>query len=230
MARQPRIVLPGQLHLVRQRGHDGQPIVRDAQDVEHWRHALHDVAITRRVEVHGFALFANEYRLLAVPPDAQALARLLQDLGRRYVGGFNARHGRSGTLWDGRFRSALVQPGAWELVALAYVEAAAEPLASSAPHHLGQQAERWLVDPAAYWALGNTPFERHVAWRSRLEQGLAPGLVATVERALRSGRPIGSPDWLAALQPRVASPLFPRPRGRPRKALESPAPGPAVSR
>lgn len=202
---------------MRQQGHNGQAIVRGAQDVDDWLHALHDVAVTRRVEVHGFALFAGEYRLLALPPDAAALGRLLQDLGRRYVGGFNARHGCSGTLWDGRFRSAPVQPGAWTLCALAYVEGAAEPMVSSAPHHLGQRALRWLVDPAAYWSLGNTPFERHAAWRARLEQGLAPERVATLERALRSGRPIGDADWLAALQPRVSMALFPRPRGRPRK-------------
>lgn len=230
MARQPRLVLAGQLHLVRQQGHNGQPIVRRAEDVDDWLHALHDVAVTRRVEIHGFALCATEYRLLAAPSDASALGRLLQDLGRRYVGRFNARHGRSGTLWDGRFRSAAVQPGPWALAALAYVEAAADPMASSAPHHLGQQVRRWLVDPAAYWSLGNTPFERHAAWRVRLEQGLGPAEVAALERALRSGRPVGEADWLAELQALVPLPLLPRPRGRPRKAAVPSAAGKVVSR
>ena len=220
MARQPRFVVPGQLHLLRQRGHDGEPVVRDGEDRRRWLDALRDTASTHRVVVHGWCLDDDEFRLLARPPDGMALSRMLQDLGRRYVAAFNLRHGRRGTLWDGRFRCAAIQPGPRELVALAFVEhrGTHDAASSSAPHHLGLRLDPWLDDPPAYWALGNTPFDRQHAWRSRLEQGLGAAETASVERALRSGIPLADPAWLRELQPLTRLRLFPRPRGRPRRA------------
>lgn len=220
MARQPRLVLAGQPHLLLQHGHNGQPIVRDAVDTRRWVDLLRDVAAARRVALHAWRLDQAEFRLLATPSQPTDLSRLLQDLGRRYVNPFNARHGRSGTLWDGRFRCSAVQAGAWELVALAFVEELlpGEPALSSREHHLGHRHDAWLADPAGYWALGNTPFERHAAWLERLDQGLEPQRIASVTRALRSGLPLGDEAWLRQLQQATQRELFARPRGRPRKA------------
>jgi putative transposase len=142
---------------------------------------------------------------------------MLQALGRRYVGHFNARHQRSGTLWDGRFRCAAVEPGEWLLLALAFVErgATGEHGESSREHHLGAVTWPWISDPPAYWALGNTPFERHAVWRARLEQELGPAQMLAVEQALRSGIPLGGESWLLEVQALTALPLRPRKRGRP---------------
>jgi putative transposase len=216
VARQPRLIVPGLSHLVRQRGHNAQPIARDAQDRHRWIDTLREAASTHQVAIQGWCIEAAEFRLLAKPAQASSLSRMLQDIGRRYVGAFNTRHGRSGTLWGGRFQCAAVEPGAWELVALASVEqTSAEPGDSSAAHHLGERLFPWLDDPAGYWALGNTPFERQARWRRRLEQGLGAGEAAAVERALRSGIPLAGAAWLAELQPLTSLRLFPRPRGRP---------------
>jgi putative transposase len=217
MARQPRFVLPGQPHLLRQRGHNGASIVWDAQDALRWKELLGDVAATQRLAIHAWALHETEFRLLATPADATALSRLLQDLGRRYVGAFNARHGRTGTLWDGRFQCCAVEPGARELLALAYVEypATQQVWGSSLLHHLGGMVDPALADPPGYWALGNTPFERHAAWRQRVDNGLAPPVQAQLEAALRSGSPWAGPETLGRLQADAARQLFPRPRGRP---------------
>lgn len=218
MARQPRFVLPGQVHLVMQRGHNGAAIVHDAADAATWQDILRDVAATQRIAVHAWHLGDSRFRLLVTPPQATALSRLVQDLGRRYVGAFNARHGRSGTLWDGRFRCAMVEPGACEMDALLYVEASADddPARSSRAHHLGLCAETWLSDPPAYWSLGNTPFERQGTWRARLDQGLSAQRLAQIELALSRGTPLASLQRLQELQ--VGSPrrLVARPRGRPR--------------
>lgn len=221
MARSSRLVLPGRAHLVQQRGHNGQPIVRDAVDAQRWVAMLRDVTAARRVVVHGGSLLWTEFRLLMTPLRAADLSSCLQDLGRRYVQPYNQRHGRTGTLWDGRFRCAVVQPGAWELASLAYVEVpeAVDTLWSSRGHHLGQHHEAWLGDPGSYWLLGNTPFERHAAWRAQLEQGLDQRRLEAIGRALGGGKPLGEVTWLRQLQLETARDLFPRPRGRPAKAL-----------
>ena len=113
MARLPRIVVAGHAHHVLQRGHDGAPIVRDDEDRRHWLGLLRDTVATQRVALHAWVLLDDHFHLVATPPDGQALSRMMQSLTRRHAAAFNRRHVRRGTLWEGRFRASLVQPGAW---------------------------------------------------------------------------------------------------------------------
>ncbi|MBA4458052.1 transposase, partial [Cylindrospermopsis raciborskii CS-506_B] len=83
--------------------------------------------------VHAFALAADEVHLVVTPADAHGPSRLMQAVGRRYVSAHHRRHGGAGTLWDGRFRCAIVEPGAALLSVLTLVDGvAAEPGHSSA--------------------------------------------------------------------------------------------------
>lgn len=235
MARQPRFLLAGQVHLVVQQGHNRAAIVHDDEDRQQWLALLRDTAATHRVVLHAWGIASDHFGLLVTPPTPQALSLMMQTLGRRYVGGFNARHGRSGTLWDGRFRACVVEDGAWVLTAMHFVEgppageggaageAAAAPVLSSLPHHLGQSIDPAISDVAAYWALGNTPFDRHAVYRGQAEVGLSARQRSAVEAALRGGRPLGGASFLARLQQETARPLVPRRRGRPRKAAASPS-------
>ena len=129
MARLARLALAGQAHLVLQLGHSGQAVFADDSDRRCYLDTLHHAAATAQVAVHAYALLDNEVRLLLTPLQASSLAQLMQALGRRYVSAYNRRHGRSGTLWDGRYRCAVVQDGATRLSALLWVDAAeAEPV------------------------------------------------------------------------------------------------------
>lgn len=221
MARLPRLAIGGLPHLVVQRGHNGAPVFIDDADRRSFLAALREVALLQRVAVHGHALLTGEVWLLVTPEQAEGLSRMMQALGRRYVAGFNARHGRSGTLWDGRFRAALVDPQTEALPALLFIETLAQQRGasdwSSLPHHLGHLRDP-LVSPAPfYWALGNTPFERESVWRRRLEEGLSSIEMQRLEEGARKGWALGSPGFLAQWAQTSARPLVPRPRGRPRK-------------
>lgn len=217
MARQARFLLAGRPHLIEQRGHNGTAIAIDDEDRRQWRALLRDAAAATRVVLHAWGLGPDRFRLLVTPPSAAALSRMMQTLGRRYVGTFNARHARSGTLFDGRFRACLVEDGEWALTSMWYVEslAGADPEVSSLAHHLGDIVDPSISDPPAYWALGNTPFDRHLAWRRRVDAGADEARRAAIARALSSGRPCGSADFVAALQRDSSTVLVVRPRGRP---------------
>ncbi len=221
MARQPRFLLAGQPHLVLQQGHNRNPIARDEDDRLHWLVLLRDTAATHRVVLHAWGLGSDRFALLLTPPSALALSRMMQTLGRRYVGWFNARHGRSGTLWDGRFRACVVEGGAWLLAAMHHVEGlpgghdggspgvSQAPLtASSLAHHLGRVVDPALSDIAAYWALGNTPFDRQAVYGRQADAGLSARQRDAIEAALRGGRPLGSAAWVATLQQGSARPLL----------------------
>jgi putative transposase len=222
MARLPRLVLPGHAHLVLQRVLPGCRPLDEAADRELCLAALREALAAEPVRLHAFGLRSDELLLVLTPAEAPALARTLQALGRRFVGAFNRRHGRSGTLWDGRFRSALLEPGAAVLQALLLADSAGgEATQSSAAHHLGQRREPWLHDPAELWQLGNTPFERERAWGERLAQGLGGAEQDALRRAALGGWVHGSPPFVAALAAQTERPLRPRARGRPRRTASA---------
>jgi putative transposase len=233
MARLPRLVLPGRAHYIIQRGHSGGPVFADDVDRRAFLDALRESSAAHGVAVHAYALPAAEVQLLATPPSAAALSATMQSLGRRYVGAYNRRHGHSGTLWDGRFRCAVVEGGGPVLSVLQLIDGLPEvagpadeqrppsagprPTWSSAGHRLGASRWPWLVDPPELWPLGNTPFEREASWRALLMKGMPAAEAAVCRSAALGGRAIGSPAFLHALAADTARPLLPRPRGRPRR-------------
>jgi len=218
MSRLPRLVVAGQAHFVVQRGHSGAPVFVDDADRAAYLAALREAAATEHVQVHAYALLPTEVQLLATPAEPAALSRLMQALGRRYVAAHNRRHGRSGTLWDGRFRCGVVEPGTPRLQALCLIDgAAAEAGLTSAGHRLGGPRDVQLVDPPEYWQLGNTPFEREAAYRARLQAGVAPAAAQALRSAALGGWAAGSPGFKASLESATSRPAQPRPRGRPRR-------------
>lgn len=219
MARLPRLVVPGQPHVVILRALDGRAAFADEADRVHFRAVLRDSLQAEQAQLHAYALGDDELRLLVTPANARSLARLMQAIGRRYVVAHNQRHGRKGTLWDGRFRACAIEPGDAVLMAMAWMERTDTGIwASSSGHHLGTQRDALITDPPAYWALGNTPFEREAAWRQRLQRGIDETQATRLQRAVLRGWPYGSPEFTEATAAATGRPAAPRPRGRPRRA------------
>lgn len=215
MARLPRLVVANQPHLVIQHGLDQPPVFMDAQDLAHLMEVLRMGLMEEHVRLHAYAVREHEILLLATPPEPPSLARLMQTLGRRYVVAFNRRHGRTGTLWNGRFSAAAVEPGEPLLAAMAWVEQDCDASGvSSAGHHLGHHRDPLITDAPAYWSLGNTPFAREAAWRERLASGVAEHQAASLRRAARGGWALGSPRFIKAMGSRDR-PAAPRAPGRP---------------
>ncbi|MDM4767719.1 transposase [Pelomonas sp. SE-A7] len=231
MARLARLAVPGLPHHLIQRGLNRQPIVADDQDRQRLLDDLRECAATYKVQVHAYVLMDNHLHLLATPETGDGLSRMMQALGRRYVAAFNKRHGRSGTLWDGRFRAAPIEASTYLLACMRYLELnpqraqlggqPADYLWSSAAHHLGLRRDPLVYDHALFWAMGNTPFEREMAWRQWLEQGCAASEWKALTEAAHKGWPLGSAAFLKGLADETDRPVQPRKRGRPagRRAL-----------
>jgi putative transposase len=219
VARLSRLVLAGQSHYLIQRGHNGQCVFADAADRAAYTAALRETAAAEQVQIHAYALLDTEVQLLATPAQAPALGRLMQALGRSYVGAHNRRHGRTGTLWDGRFRCAVVEPGETRLLVLRLIDgAAADPGLGSAGHRSGGAHDPLLVDPPEYWQLGNTPFEREAAYGALLATGVPLARAQMLRAAALGGWAAGTPAFAARVAEACARPALPRPRGRPRRA------------
>ena len=228
MARLPRLSVGGVPHLLVQRGHNQQVVFADDADRVLFRTLLGEAARAEGVTLHAYGLMAAEFRLLATPATAESLGRMMQVLGRRYGAAFNRRHSRTGGLWEGRFRATVLEAERHLLDAMGYIEhegnweggavEADGPAASSRGHHLGQRRDPLLSDHAVFWALGNTPFDRDIAYRKRLEQGLSSRERAQIEHAVQKGWPLGSEAFVATLSSHTERRLAPLRRGRPAKA------------
>lgn len=219
MARLRRLAVAGEPHYLIQRSVHGQPLVVDEVDRQALIDALREALRSQGVALWAYAVLDHEIHLLAVPPTADALGRMMQMLGRRYVAAFNRRHRRTGALWEGRFRAAVVEPGEWLLQALTLIDSLAHerPVWSSAPHHLGQRRDPLLDDPPDLWALGNTPFERDMGFRACLARGVPTDAREKIVRAVQGAWAVGSPGFVAKVTATAGRPAAPRPRGRPRR-------------
>jgi putative transposase len=158
MARLPRLTLPGYPHHIIQRGNNRQMIFADTQDFATMMALLAENAHKFAVAVHAYVLMDNHFHLLATPATAEALPLMMQAVGRSYVRYFNQRHARSGTLWEGRYRSTLIETERYLLACMVYIDLnpvragmVAQPGAwqwSSHAHYLGQRIDK-LVTPHA---------------------------------------------------------------------------------
>lgn len=225
MARLPRLTLAGLPHHVIQRGNDRQAIVRDDADRQALLDLIGEQARANGVALHAWVLMDNHFHLLVTPATIEGVPRMMQAVGRSYVRRFNHRHGRSGTLWEGRYRSTLVQPGPQLLACMAYIDLnpvraglVSDPLDyrwSSHRHHAGHESGRFLSPHAAYWALGNTPFAREGAYRELVHAGLSADQQARIADATLHGWALGDVDFVASLQALTPRPLTRAARGRP---------------
>ena len=226
MARLPRLTVPNLPHHVLHRGNNLQTVFVDAEDYQAFLDLLQQLAQTHQVAVHAFVLMPNHFHLLLTPQTEQGLPQLMQALGRAYVRYFNARHGRSGTLWEGRYRSTVLEPTAPLLQCIIYIDSnpqrsglvarAQDYRWSSCAHHLGAAHWPWLRDPAAFWALGNTPFAREAQYAQLLAQGLSQRESTALSHSVNGGWALGSEDFVQSLQAKTERRVHKKSAGRPR--------------
>lgn len=228
MARLPRLNIPGLPHHVVQRGNNQQAVFADAGDYAFLLSLLIDNARHFDVAVHAYVLMPNHLHLLATPGTTEGLPKMMQAVGRRYVRYFNDAQGRSGTLWEGRYRSTVLQPERHLLPCMAFLDLApvraalvAEPRDypwSSHGHYIGLRADRLITPHALCWALGNTPFAREAAYAELVRTGLGASEQQRLEEAALRGWALGDAGFVADLQKktdrRVSKSLAGRPAGR----------------
>jgi putative transposase len=233
MARLPRLTVPGYPHHIIQRGNNRQPIFAAVQDYEMLLDLLSENASKFGVALHAYVLMSNHIHLLATPETVDGLPLMMQSVGRRYVRYFNDRQGRSGTLWEGRYRSTLIQTERYLLACMAYIdlnpvraglvaEARDYPW-SSHRHYVGQHADKRVVPPALIWELGNTPFAREAAYADLVRAGLSADQQKALTQSVLNGWALGEADFVAELQKRtarrVSKALAGRPVAVPKKAV-----------
>lgn len=227
MARLPRLTVPGFPHHVVQRGNNGQDIFVTPADHLHFLALLKESARRWDVAVHAYVLMANHFHILATPQvDNRGVSQMMQAVGRGYVRYFNDLHHRTGTLWEGRYRSTLVQIEThfWPCMAFidlspvraGLVDDARDYPWSSHGHYIGARSDSLVTPHPLMWTLGNTPFRREMAYAEQVRQGLSDHQQSELAHSVRSGWVLGTPEFIKDLQHLTDRRVLQRSAGRPK--------------
>ena len=210
MARLPRLDLPGIPQHIVQRGNNRLPCFLDDVDRLRYLQLLEEALLATGCQLHAYVLMDNHVHMLATPPETGAVGRMMQRLGRRYVALFNARHARTGTLWEGRFKACLVDSTGYVLRCCRYIELnpvrarlVEDPAAyrwSSCAAHLGGREERMLTPHPCWLDLGHSPFARATAYRAILDEAIADDGLAEIRRYLQQQRAWGRDAFQAMVE------------------------------
>jgi putative transposase len=225
MARLPRLTLPDYAHHIIQRGNHRQAVFSSAADHQMLLGLLGENARKFGVALHAYVLMDNHFHLLATPSTADGLPQMMQAAGRRYVRYYNDSQGRSGTLWEGRYRATVIDAERYLLPCMAYMDlnpvraglvAEARDYAwSSHGHYAGLRVDSLLTPHPLVWALGNTPFAREAAYAELVRTGITLEQQDLLTRSALSGWALGEGDFLAELQKRTERRLTKNQAGRP---------------
>ena len=210
MARLPRLTLAGYPHHVIQRGNNRQAIFLSSGDRQFLLDLLKENAEKFGVAIHAYVLMDNHFHLLATPQTADALPQMMQAVGRRYVRLFNDSNGRTGTLWEGRYKSTVIQTDRYLLACMVYIDLnpvraglVAYPVDfpwSSHRHYIGGPPDKLVTPHPYYWELGNTPFAREASYSELVNAGISEQVKLDLSRSVMSGWALGEEKFVSDLQ------------------------------
>lgn len=226
MARLPRLDLPQIPQHVVQRGEDHEPCFIADEDYLAYLGDLADAATRCGCAVHAYALMAEHVHLLVTGAERGAVSHMMQCLGRRYVVGFNARHHRTGALWEGRFKSSLVDSKRYLFPSQRYIElnpARAIRVTNPAEYRWSSyrcnafgESNRLVTPHPLYLQLGASPAARQAAYRLLLADVGGEEEWANIRMHVQQQKALGTPRFQDEVGALLARNVMVRPRGRPR--------------
>jgi len=202
MPRRARLVLPNVTAHVIQRGNNRQACFYHDEDYRNYLEWLHEYALESNCLIHAYVLMTNHVHMLITPASADSLGLLMKLLGQRYVQYVNRTYERSGTLWEGRYKSCLANEAAYVLGCYRYIEL--NPVRAGMVSHPADyrwssyrsnaqgEALTMLTPHELYLGLGLSPASTYAAYRELFRHHLDPGLIDEIRQATNGNFVIGS--------------------------------------
>ena len=228
MPRRPRINLEGVPQHVIQRGNNRLACFFTQQDYEVYLSKLNEYAIQHEVNIHGFVLMTNHVHLLMTPTTKSGISLLMQSVGRYYVRYINRTYNRTGTLWEGRFKSTLVDSERYFLVVSRYIELnpvraamvdhpARYPWSSYRANALGKQTNLLRPHPC-YLALGSTAVERRTVYQALFEDQIPDLALKEIRDSINKSWALGDEKFIKQIENQTGLICGPVPRGGDRRS------------
>jgi putative transposase len=193
-----------------QRGNNRQPVFFQESDYNRYLHDLNEVAESVACLIHAYVLMTNHVHLLVTPMAPMGISHLMQGLGRRYVAYVNGTYGRTGTLWEGRYKAGLVEEDEYLLACMRYIEL--NPVRAGMVDHPGAypwSSYRWnamgltedvrLSSPAPYLALATGAERCRGAYRGLFDRALEPEKLDEIRDVTNSCLVLGNDRFKAQI-------------------------------
>ena len=226
MARLQRIAPLGIPQHIIQRGNNRQVCFACNQDIAFYASLLHEYSKEFTVSLHAWVFMTNHVHLLASPCTLGGISNMMQCVGRRYVRYFNREYRRSGTLWEGRFKSSLVQSETYLLQCQRYIELnpvragmvsdPAQYAWSSYQRHALGKAIKMSTPHEEYFALGSTDSERQSVYRALFRAHVDDKLIKDIRLAVNKGMALGGERFKDEIELLCKRRVRPAKMGRPR--------------
>jgi putative transposase len=228
MARLPRLYLPGCAQHIIQRGNNREACFYGEADYKAYLSFLKDAALKYQVDIHAFVLMTNHVHLLTTPKNQYGVSRMMQAQGRKYVQYFNFTHNRTGTLWEGRYKSTLVDADEYLLTVYRYIElnpvraemvthASEYPWSSYQSNALGKPIQLLTPHPL-YLQLGKEDAERQKAYRFLFRGKMSKRTLSEIRDASNKAWVLGNDRFRAQIEAKTGRRAIPLGRGGDRKS------------
>lgn len=223
MARQPRLALPGvPLHVIQRGNNRGACFLSDG-DRHLYLRCLSNAAGHHGCHIHAYVLMPNHVHLLLTPDTGDGAAMMMQEVGRRYVRLFNDTYKRSGTLWEGRYKAAMIDSERYFLTCQRYVEQ--NPLRAALVTNAADYA--WssyrnsafgirnplVTQHEIFIALGREEDERRAAYAALFAEPIPAREIEKIREATNKGWPLGSENFVNRIETALGRPARPQKRG-----------------
>jgi len=228
MPRTARIIVTDSPHHIIHRGYDRQPIFACDEDYQYYLDNLAELKEASSCKIYAFCLMANHVHLIVDPGDQpDGIGKLMKRLAGRQTRHMNRLAGRSGTLWEGRFRSSPIDSTNYLLACCRYLEMnpvlakiCHDPASyrwSSCAAKVGQDSIDWLDFDPLYVALGDSDEQRRAHYSTFLRETIPEKERALILGAVMRGQLTGGPAYIDEIEQRLKRRVEPRPQGRPKK-------------
>lgn len=227
MPRRPRIRFSGMTVHVIQRGNNHTPCFFSEGDYRIYLHWLRELSIKTDCTVHAYCLMGNHVHLLLTSGEPDSVSQLMKTLGQRYVQYINRTYERTGTLWEGRFRSSVVQDENYVLACYRYIDS--NPVRAGMVQHpsdyrwssfrvnAGLEPSAWLVPHPALTVLGEDAEARHIAYRKLCDDDLEANMVQHISACTNGGFALGDEPFIGNLASTLNLDVARGKTGRPKK-------------
>lgn len=226
MTRKPRFNIPGIPQHIIQRGNNREPCFYAEQDYYRYLHELIEAAVKNNCAIHAYVLMTNHVHLLVTPFHEHGVSHMMQDLGRKYVRYINHEYKRTGTLWEGRFKSSLVDSDHYLLTCMRYIEL--NPVRASMVKHPGDY--QWssyacnamgkpntiLSSHVIYQQLDNLPESRQFNYRELFNNHIDTEEIHSIRDALNHELVLGRDDFIEKIKQMTDRQVEPSIMGRPK--------------
>ena len=227
MPRRARLTLAGiPLHII-QRGNNRSPCFFTQKDYRYYLRHLEIQALEFGCDIHAYCLMTNHVHLLLTPRESDSASLMMKFLGQRFVQYINRSYKRSGTLWEGRFRSCLAQDAHYVLTCYRYIEL--NPVRAnmvvhprdypwSSYHQNGEGKQSSLItEHPSFVGLAESERDRRAVYRALIDARLTDQQLRDIRSATNGNYVFGSAGFQREIGSRLNRRVMPARAGRPRK-------------